>query len=110
MVFQSRKLKPRKEYEIKKSKLSFRQKTLIAKMFVQNKEAFNIFKRIFVTHKDINSDNVEKVNLVFDFIPKHPDKSARMYLFTEMIKYSWDIAFITNYVNNSMKFRDDLVR
>ena len=109
-VFQSRKLKPRKDYEVKKSQLSFRQKTLIAKMFVQNKEAFNIFKRIFVTHKDINSDNVEKVNLVFDFIPKHPDRSARMYLFTEMIKYSWDIAFITNYVQESNKFRDNLVR
>ena len=40
----------------------------------------------------------------------YSNKARHMQHFIEMAKYSWDIAFITNYVNNSTKFRDDLVR
>ena len=117
-VFQSRKLKPRNDFKITKADLQFSEKSEIAKLFVQNKQAYNLFQRLF-SPKSKNDDHVKnidfisKVNMVFGAINRdrpYPHKARHMQYFIEMAKYSWDIAFITNYVNNSTKFRDDLVR
>ena len=98
--------------------LQFSEKSEIAKLFVQNKQAYNLFQRLF-SPKSKNDDHVKnidfisKVNMVFGAINRdrpYPHKARHMQYFIEMAKYSWDIAFITNYVNNSTKFRDDLVR
>ena len=117
-VFQSRKLKPRKDFSITKSDLGFSVKSNIAKLFVQNQQAFKLFIRVFspASKKDSHVksiDFISKVNVVFNLINQnrpYPNKAEDMKNFIEMAKYDWDIAFITNYVKNSTKFRDDLVR
>jgi superfamily II DNA/RNA helicase len=117
-VFQSRKLKPKKDYDITKANLEFSVKSSIAKLFVQNQQAFKLFVRLFspASKKDDHirgMDFVSKVDIIFTHINQnrpYKNKALDMKNFIEMAKYSWDIAFITNYVNNSMKFRDDLVR
>ena len=94
------------------------EKEKVAKLFVQNKEAFNLFNRLYQVPSKFDLqvskiDPVSKINMIFTQINQnnpYPNQAYDMVLFKEMSKYQWDINFINNYVKNSEKFKRDLVR